>query len=145
MTQPISKLVSPVTLIRQLLDSAGQVCHGPVILKKTKLSQKRLTIDITLTVSCARNSDTGQIMVASPLPSQPKPNSPSTSSKISSQSISEPFLRTSIGNDGLMINFEDLDFWLRSQGASDGSLEDVMIQQCCAKLSHMIHKVLWPT
>src|SRR5258707_13568040 len=100
MTQGTWKLVSPVILIQQLLILAGQVCHGPVILKKTKLSQKHLTIDITLTVSCARNSDTGQIMVASPLPSPVNPSSPSTSSKISSQSISRPSLPICRGKNG---------------------------------------------
>src|SRR6266404_286832 len=123
MTQPISKLVSPVTLIQQLLDSAGQVCHGPVILKKTKLSQKHLTIDITLTVSCARNSDTGQIMVASPLPSPAKPNSPSTSSKISSQNTSRPSLVIYRGKNQWIADSEDMDTLLRSLDVSAGFSE----------------------
>src|SRR6266404_3334235 len=145
MTQPISTPASQAILIQQLLESAGLAFLGQATLEEIRILPNNPTTDITLTVSCARNSDTVPTTEASPLPSPARPNSPSTSSKISSQSISEPFLRTSIGNDGLMINFEDLDFWLRSQGASDGSSEDVMIQQCCAKLSLMIHKVLWPT
>ena len=145
MMEDTLKLAKVATLIQQLLDSVGQTFPGQAFLKQIKISPSNHITDITLTVSCVRNSGMAPTMVESPLPSPANPSSPSTSFKISSQSISKPFLRTSTGNDGLMINFEDLDFWLRSQGASGGSLEDAMIQQCCAKLSHMIHKVLWPT
>src|SRR5258706_14146044 len=145
MTQHTWKHVTQETHIQPLLESVGLLLDGPATLNKIRLSRSLLTIATTLIDLCVRNSDTGQITEANPTPSPANPRSPSTSSKISNQSISEPFLHTSIGNDGLMINFEDLDFWLRSQGASDGSLEDAMIQQCCGRLSHMIHKVLWPT
>src|SRR6266403_1711386 len=133
------------TLTQQLLESAGRIWDGPGILREIKILPKDHTIDITLIASCARNLVTVQTTVVNQPLSPANPSSPSTSSKISSQSISEPFLRTSIGNDGLMINFEDLDFWLRSQGASDGSLEEEMTRQFCEKLLLMIHKAVWQT
>src|SRR5258706_4309513 len=140
MTQGTWKLVSPVILIQQLLESAGQVCHGPVILKRTKLSQKHLTIDITLTVSCARNSDTGQIMVASPIPSLDKPSSPSTSSKTSNQNTSRHFLRIYRGKDGWIINFVDMVTLLASLGVNAGSSDGEMILLSFEKPSLTIHK-----
>ncbi len=142
MTQGTSKLVSPVTLIRQLLESAGQVCHGPVILKKTKLSQKHLTIDITLTVSCARNSDTGQIMVASPLPSPLKPNSLSQSSPTSSPNISGLFPLTLNGSTGWRITYDDLDTLLASPDVRDGFLVDETTLTLSGKQLLMILKAL---
>src|SRR5258706_5256241 len=145
MTQLTSKLVSPVTLIQQLLDSAGQACHGPVILKKTKLSQKHLTIDIALTVSCARNSDTGQMMVASPLPSPANPSSPSESSKISNPNTSAYSLPIWNGKDGWTVSYDELVTLLASLDVSVGSLEDATIPQSSERQLLTIHREAWLT
>ena len=145
MTQHTWKLANLETHIQQLLESVGLHSHGLATLKEIKGLQSPHIIDITLTVSCAKNSATVPTMEANPTPSQPKLSSQSPSSKISNPSISEPSLRTYNGKDGLMISFEDLATWLRSQGASDGSLVDEMTHLYCAKVLHMIHKALWLT
>src|SRR6266403_4371044 len=105
MTQHIWRLANLETHIQQLLASVGLHSHGLATLKRIKGLQNPHTIDITLTVSCARNSDTDQTMEANPTPLPANPNSPSTSSKISNQNTSGHFLRICRSKDGWIVNF----------------------------------------
>src|SRR6266404_4087358 len=145
MIQPTWLLAKAETLIQQLLECVGPTLDGQVILREIRFVLSNPTTATILIDLCAKNSATDQTTEANPTPSQPKLSSQSPSSKISSQSISEPSLRTYNGKDGLMISFEDLAAWLRSQDASDGSLADEMTHLYCVKVLHMIHKALWPT
>src|SRR6266403_2867640 len=107
MTQHIWRLANLETHIQQLLASVGLHSHGLATLKRIKGLQNPHTIDITLTVSCARNSDTDQTMEANPTPSPANPNSPSTSSKISNQNISAHSLPIYIGKDGWILSYDE--------------------------------------
>src|SRR6267154_852423 len=126
--------------IQQLLECVGPNSLGQATLNWTDKSLTETSIDITLTVSCVRNSVTGRTTEANPPPSQCKPTSPSRSSLDFSPSTSELFLPIYDGMGGPMISYDDLVTWLRSQGVSVGSLEDVRSPQLSGRLLLTIHK-----
>src|SRR6266704_572877 len=140
MTQDIWKLANLETHIQQLLESVGLHSHGLVTLKKIKGLQSPHTIDITLTVSCARNSAMEVTMQGNQKPSQPKPDSPKQSSETSSPSIFVHFPRTSGGTAGLILNLEQLETLQRSVEENGGSLDAETIQLPSGKLLHMTLK-----
>src|SRR5258707_15866058 len=141
MTQDISMPVSLVTLTQQLLEFVGPAYRGLAISSVIKQSLNPLTIDTTLTVSCARSLDMAAIMSASPKPSPPKPDSQKPLSEIFSRSTSVPFHLTYVGTDGWILNFEHSDTLLRLLEENAGSLAVGMIQQPPGKRLLMTLKV----
>src|SRR6266702_5774532 len=145
MTQDTWKLANLETHIRQLLESAGLHSHGLVTLKKIKGLQSPHTIDITLTVSCARNSDTDQTTQVNQKPSPNKPDYQKQSSETFSRSIFGRFPHTSGGTVGWTPNLEQRETLQRSVEESGGSLAVEMIHPLSGKPWLMILKALWQT
>src|SRR5258708_36796934 len=114
MIQDIWKLANLETHILRLLASVGLTSNGLAYLKTIRISKNNLITDITLTVLCARSSDTEVTMEVNLRPSPPKPSSPKPSSEISSQSIFAPFHPTSGGMVGLTLSLEQLEALQRS-------------------------------
>src|SRR5258708_3869462 len=145
MTGDISRQLSLETCIQQLPECVGRTLGGPVTSSEIRLSRNDHSIDITLTVSCAKSSDTARTTEASPQPSPSKPPSPSQSSLDSNQSTSELSLHIFDGTRGPTINFELLASLLRSQGVNVGSSADAQSPQPLGRLLLMIHKEAWLT
>src|SRR5882724_6249023 len=116
MTGDISMLSNLGTCLQQLLEFVGANSLGQANLKWTNKSLSDHSIDITLTVSCVRNSDTEATMEASHQPSPFKQPSPSQSSLDSNQSTSEHSLLIYVGTDGLTVNYDNLVSLLASLG-----------------------------
>src|SRR5882762_1792661 len=144
MTGDISMPWNLETFIRQLLECVGPNSLGQANLRWTNKSLSDHSIDITLTVSCVRNSDTDRTMEASPQPLRFKQPSQSQSSLDSSQSTSEHFLPIFDGMAGPTISYADLVSLLLSQGVNVGSLEDARSPQPLGRLLLMIRKEAWP-
>ena len=145
MMEDTLKLAKVATLIQQLLDSVGQTFPGQAFLKQIKISPSNYITDITLIVSCVRNSGMAPTMVESPLPSPANPSSPSTSSRISNPNTSKLSLPIYRGRSGWIINSVDMDTLLASLDASDGSSEGDQINLFFEKQSLTILKVPSPT
>src|SRR5271166_418872 len=75
-TAATSTYVSLATLTQQLLSLCGLDLGGPGTVARIARSQTETSIDITLTVSCARKSDTAQTSEANPQQSPSRPSSP---------------------------------------------------------------------
>lgn len=131
--------------ILRLLASAGLNSIGRAALKKIKPSRNGRTIDITLTVSCARSSDMDPITEVDQLPLRNKPSSPSLLSSTSNLNTFERFLPTLDGTAGLKISSVELDSWLTSLGGSAGSLVVEMIHQPSGKRLRMTLREVSPT
>src|SRR6267154_115833 len=119
--------------IQQLLECVGPNSLGQASLNWTDKSLSETSIDITLTVSCVRNSDTVPTTEANQQPLPCKPISPNQSSLGFSQSTFEHFLPIYGGTDGLILNYDSLVTWLASQGVSVGFLEGEMTLPHCVK------------
>src|SRR6267142_1164549 len=114
MTGDISMQLSLETCIQQLLECVGPTLSGQVIWQETRKSPNNLSTDITVTVSCAKSSDTARTTEASPQPLRFKQPSPNQSSSDSSQSTSEHSLPIFDGMHGPTINLDSLVSWLAS-------------------------------
>src|SRR5882762_2392837 len=145
MTGDISMLSNLGTCIQQLLECVGPNSLGQANLKWTNKSLSDHSIDITLTVSCVRNSDTDRTTVVSPQPSPSKPPSPSQSSSGFNPNTSKHFLPILDGMDGPTISYDELASLLLSQGVNVGSSADVRSPQPLGRLLLMIHKEAWLT
>ena len=106
-THAILMLAKAETHIQQLLEYVGLPSDGPVILRKIKASQNGHTIDITLTVSCARNWDTVQTTVDSLRHLLRSREFLSASSETSNSNISAPSQPTDYGK-GTLIPLSEL-------------------------------------
>src|SRR5882762_212224 len=145
MTGDISMLSNLGMCIQQLLECVGPNSLGQANLKWTNKSLSDHSIDITLTVSCVRNSDTEVTMEASPQPSPSQPPSPSQSSSGFSANTSKHFLPMYDGRLGPTISYGSLVSLLLSQGVSVGSSGDARSPQPLGRLLLMIHKEAWLT
>src|SRR5882757_7552999 len=128
------------TCIQRLLECVGPTLGGQVTWQETRKSPNDHSTDITVTVSCARNSSMEATTEASPKPSPCKPPSPSPSLSDFSLSTSRHFLPIYDGTNGPMINYEELDSLLRSQGVGVGSSVDVLKHPLSGRLSLTIHR-----
>ena|SRR6266446_4113891 len=142
MTQGIWKLANLETHIQQLLESVGLHSHGLVTLKKIKGLQSPHTIDITLTVSCARNSAMDRTMEGSQRPSPDKLGSQKPSLEISSLNTLERFPPIFGGTDGLTLSLEQSEILQLSLDENGGSLVEGMIRAHSGKLLRMTLRVL---
>lgn len=140
MTQDTSMRARLETLIRQLLEYAGQTYHGQEYSSEIKISQNNHTTVIIHTVSCAKSSVMAQTMADSPTPSPNNPTSLSESLRISNQSISGHFLAIYDGKITSMSNFEELGRWFHLLVVSEVSLEGATILIPSEKLLHMTLK-----
>src|SRR5271166_5817581 len=75
-TAATSTCVNLATLTQQLLSLCGLDLGGPVIITLIEVSPSGRSIDITLTASCARRSDTAQTSEANHQQSPSRPSSP---------------------------------------------------------------------
>src|SRR5271166_4468052 len=75
-TAATSTYVNLGTLTQQLLSLCGLDLGGPVIITLIEVSPSGRSIDITLTASCARRSDTAQTSEANHQQSPSRPSSP---------------------------------------------------------------------
>src|SRR6266704_50190 len=142
MTQNTWKLANLETHIQQLLESVGLTSLGQATLRKTKLSRKHLTTDITLTVSCVRSWATVATTSDNPKPSQPKPDFPKPSLETSNPNILELSRHISNTTGGLILSFEQLETLQRLLDGKDGSLDVEMIHLHSARPLRMILRVL---
>jgi len=134
------KHVTQETLTRQLLEFVGLTLVGPAISSEIRTSLSDHTIDITLTVLCARNLDTDRIMGELPSRLLHSRISQSESFSNSSPSTSKPFPPMSDGNNGWLPKYLIGEIWSLLQAARDGSWDVEMIRQRSGKLLHTIHK-----
>src|SRR5882762_10071107 len=141
----ISMQLSLETCIQQLLECVGPTLSGQVIWQETRKSPNNLSTDITVTVSCAKSSDTARTTEASPQPSPSKPPSPSQSSSGFNPNTSKHFLPIYDGMLGPTISYGSLVSLLLSQGVSVGSSGDARSPQPLGRLLLMIHKEAWLT
>src|SRR5256885_15177490 len=110
MTRDILRLASPAIPTQQSHVFAGQISLGPASLKRIKLSPRRHTIDITLTVSCVRSSATEAIMEESLSLSLLSLDCQLMSSRLSNQSISLRSLHTRDGNSTSPVHSQRKEF-----------------------------------
>src|SRR5882724_6243112 len=133
------------TCTQQWLESVGLTFLGPMISNEIKLLPNGRSTVITLTVSCAKSSDTAPTIKANLQPSPSRPTSPSQSSANSSLNTSTLSLVIYDGTDGPTMNSRRLGSLLPLLEERGGSLEGVTIRLLNEKVSLTIPKEVLPT
>ena len=144
-TDSSSTLWNLAIFTQQLLDLYGPSFHGPVTSKEINISQKDRSIDITLTVSCAKSSDMDPITAVNPTPSPSKPISPSPLSPSSSPNTSPPSPPISNGKPESLRTSLTEAIWSVLWAEKGGSMDVGMILRLSEKLSRTILNHPFPT
>jgi hypothetical protein len=113
-TGDFSMLVNPETLIQLLREFVGRTWDGPATLSMTRTSPNGLTIDITPTGLCAKNSGTEVTTEANHQHSHPSQNYPWTLCRLSSRDTFELSPLIKHGKDTLQIDLKMMDSSLAS-------------------------------